>query len=141
MPLLIVPVSRFLPRVVLFVLSLLCVFVGKESRSHKTGLWVKKSDWKKAYVRLLHPFPFPTIDEQRKISAGIKHEPQEFTLLKQETEVSAEERAQKEAALAAIEAQKEAEREKKEQIRAQVAENLAKVKAAQAQRIRTPKKH
>lgn len=47
-----------------------CDFVGlllsgKEKRNFKTGLLEKKPDYKKAYVTLLHPFKYPTLDEQR----------------------------------------------------------------------------
>jgi len=31
----------------------------------RTGLIEKKPDYKKAYVTLLHPFKYPTLDEQR----------------------------------------------------------------------------
>jgi len=41
------------------------VFAGKETRNFKTGLLQKKPDYKKAYVTLLHPFKYPTLDEQR----------------------------------------------------------------------------
>lgn len=40
-------------------------FAGKETRNFKTGLLQKKPDYKKAYVTLLHPFKYPTLDEQR----------------------------------------------------------------------------
>jgi len=110
------------------------IYLGKSSRSRKTGLWVKKPDWKKAYVRLLHPFPFPTLDEQRKMINTLNHEPQELPVASEQP-LSDEERAQQETAQAALDAATEANRARQDHIRQQVADRLANVKAQQAERI------
>jgi len=41
------------------------IYLGKERRSHRTGLRQKKSDYKKAYVTIKQPFKYPSLEEQR----------------------------------------------------------------------------
>lgn len=47
------------------------IMLGKEKTNPKTGRKTKSPDYKKAYVRLVHPFQYPSLEEQRKLSGKV----------------------------------------------------------------------
>jgi ribosomal protein L23 len=44
------------------------IYLGKEKTNPKTGKVFKRPDYKKAYVRVSKPFPYPSMEEQRRWS-------------------------------------------------------------------------
>jgi hypothetical protein len=97
----------------------------------------KKSDYKKAYVRLVHPFPYPTLEEQRKMSAGIAHVPQPKVVpppaTAEEAATQAAQQAEQERLQAEVARQKF---EAKERVRKQVEDNLNKLNNMQRDGVR-----
>jgi len=110
------------------------IYLGKERRNYRTGLREKRSDYKKAYVRLLHPFPYPTLEEQRKMSTGLTHEPQPLPVA---PVLSAEQAAREaeQAEIARVKAEQDRiQFEARERVRKQVEENLKTLEHEQAQK-------
>lgn len=44
------------------------IYLGKQKMDPQTGRRYKLPDYKKAYVRLVQPFEYPSLEEQRRLS-------------------------------------------------------------------------